>query len=94
MKRCQGLSPENGSSQGQNLALTVSSVPNSLDSGTSPPAKAPRVCGSLLGKTAFVFHILEEVRFYLTESVDKVVLQKSSPPQIRQLILYYHLYNG
>jgi len=28
--------------------------------------------------------------FYLTQSVFKFVLQKSTPPQIRQLILYYH----
>ena len=28
-------------------------------------------------------------RFYLTESVYNVVLQKSIPPQIRQLIFYY-----
>ena len=30
--------------------------------------------------------------FCLTESVDKEVLQKSIPPQIRQLILYYYQY--
>ena len=27
---------------------------------------------------------------YLTSSVDKVVLQKSTPPQMRQLILHYY----
>jgi len=31
-------------------------------------------------------------RSHLTESVLKVVLQESIPPQIRQLILYYYLY--
>ena len=31
----EGPSPENGSSQGHNLALTVSFVPNSLDSGNA-----------------------------------------------------------
>jgi len=30
----------------------------------------------------------DQVRLYLTQSVFKVVLQKSIPPQIRQLILY------
>ena len=29
-------------------------------------------------------------RSYLTQSVDKVVLQKSNPPPIRQPILYYY----
>ena len=29
---------------------------------------------------------------YLTESVYNTVLQKSIPPKIRQLILYYYLY--
>ena len=29
-------------------------------------------------------------RSYLTQSVLKVVLQKSTPPQIRQLIFYYY----
>ena len=33
LKRFQGLSLENGSSQGHNLALTVFIVPNSIDSG-------------------------------------------------------------
>ena len=31
---------------------------------------------------------LKEV--YLTQGVSKVVLQKSTPPQIRQLVLYYY----
>jgi hypothetical protein len=31
-------------------------------------------------------------RFYLTLSVLKVVLQKPTPLQIRQLLLYYYLY--
>ena len=33
LNRCQALSPENRSSQGQNLAMTVLCVPCSLDSG-------------------------------------------------------------
>ena len=35
---------------------------------------------------------LTRLRSYLTESVDKVVLQKSTPPQILQLILYCYEY--
>ena len=30
------------------------------------------------------------VRLYLTQSVFKVILQKSTPPQICQLIFYYY----
>ena len=33
-----------------------------------------------------------EVRPYLTQSGLNVVFQKSTPPQIRQLILYYYQY--
>jgi len=33
-----------------------------------------------------------KVDYYLTQSVYKVVLQKSIPAQIRQLILYYDYY--
>ena len=32
--------------------------------------------------------------FYLTESVHTVVLQKSTPAQIHQLILYVNTYKG
>ena len=36
--------------------------------------------------------VLDAVARIRTESVFKVVLQKSTPPQIRPLILYYHQY--
>ena len=35
---------------------------------------------------------LESRRVYLTDSVHKVVLEKSIPAQIRQLILYHYSY--
>ena len=38
-----------------------------------------------------IFEMADEV--YLTQSVFKVVLQMSTPPQIRQLILYYHYHS-
>ena len=33
-----------------------------------------------------------EVRFYLTQTLFEVVLQKSTHPQIRRLIIYYYYY--
>ena len=44
--------------------------------------------GGLLGLKIVLDSVLHGP--YLTQSVFEVVLQKATPPQIRQLILYYY----
>ena len=53
-------------------------------SGVHEPA-AP-----LLGAHALARQQPAPTRYHLTQSVFQVVLQKSTAPLIRQLILYYH----
>ena len=71
---------KNGSRQGQHLAVTLLRVPGSLDSGSRRDApqirRGPR---------------WRRQGYYLTQSVSIVVLQKSTPPQICELSLYYYL---
>ena len=68
----KSIRTENGSSQGHNLALTGAFVSHSLGSGTQ-------------GSYNVEWY---EHRCHLTESVSNVVLRKSTPPQIYQLILH------
>ena len=68
--------------QGQNLALAVLYVPNSLES-----EKAFR-------ELLLLFEPYLLLRLYLIESLYNVVLHESIPAQIRQLILYISNNNG
>ena len=71
---------------------------NPCDSSYPPPCPAPPcsvacppTCRMKRGREGRLLRARQlKVCLYLTQSVFKVVLQKSTPPQVRQLILYYY----
>ena len=79
---------------GESFLLTFGES-NCVDfSGSMDASDFEDGCRARLGTSAFELFTLEwlveQVHTYPTENVFIVVLQKSTPPQIRQLILYYY----
>jgi hypothetical protein len=65
------------------MSNPASSTPN-----LKPQTLDPKPVPALLA-----VHVRMEVqKLHLTQSVFEDILQKSTPPKIRQLILYYYLY--
>jgi len=92
-------------SQGHVLALALSQQAHALDEPGFEPAQSQHMALTVLYVPYSLFdaQVLKTFqgvtsslgsgvppRAYLTQSVFRIILQKSTPPQIRQRILYYY----